>query len=325
MATTVDSQTTTGASQYTFSFPYLEQSDVEITVDGAAQTLGTAYVFTATNQITFQPGFIPIAGLPIIFQRKTAAETLPVDFSAGTSLRAVDLNSNFKQNLYIAQETQNLTVDASSGALADGSITTAKIATGAVTSAKIATGTIVNDDVNASAAITYGKLALGNSIVDADISNSTTITGTKIQQANTTTRGTVQLYNAADSTSTTLAATANALKTVNDTLTTAINTIDATQPFTRTSTGTGRLLVVGEHVTVTAATQSFDLPATPTNGQTLRISVGNFTDTVIARNGSNIMASDTDLTIDVALKTITLMYDTNDDGSGSNTVGWRII
>jgi hypothetical protein len=37
------------------------------------------------------------------------------------------------------------------------------------------------------------------------------------------------------------------------------------------------------------------------------------------------MASDTDLTIDVALKTITLMYDTNDDGSGSNTVGWRII
>ena len=322
MATTVDSQTTTGTAQYTFSFPYLEQSDVVITVNGAAQTLGTAYVFTATNQVTFQPGFIPIAGLPIIFTRQTSAETLPVDFSSGTSLRAVDLNSNFKQNLYIAQETQNLTVEASSGVLADGSVTTAKIATGAVTSAKIATGTIVNDDVNASAAIVYSKLALGNSIINADISSSTTITGTKIQQGNTTTRGTVQLYDAANSTSTTLAVTANALKTVNDTLTTSINSIDATQPFTRTSTGVNKTIAVSEHVTVTAAGVTITLP-TGTDGATVRISVGNFTDTVVTST-QNIMASAADLTINIALKTITLMYDNNQDGSLS-VVGWRII
>ena len=213
-------------------------------------------------------------------------------------VNTVELPAQFAQSQDIAEA-------ASVGDILDNSIEGVKLKDGAVTTSKIENLTIR----------------------DEDISNnpSFAITGTKIQQANTTTRGTVQLYNAADSTSTTLAATANALKTVNDTLTTAINTIDATQPFTRTSTGTGRPLVVGEHVTVTAATQSFDLPATPTNGQTLRISVGNFTDTVITRNGSNIMASDTDLTIDVALKTITLMYDTNDDGSGSNTVGWRII
>ena len=322
MATTVDSQTTTGTAQYTFSFPYLEQSDVVITVNGAAQTLGTAYVFTATNQVTFQPGFIPIAGLPIIFTRQTSAETLPVDFSSGTSLRAVDLNSNFKQNLYIAQETQNLTVEASSGALADGSITTAKIATGAVTSAKIATGTIVNDDVNASAAIVYSKLALGNSIINTDISSSTTITGTKIQQGNTTTRGTVQLYDAADSTSTTLAVTANALKTVKDTLTTSINSIDATQPFTRRSINANDSIAVSEHVTVTAAGVTITLP-TGTDGDTVRISVGSFTDTVVT-SPQNIMASAADLTINIALKTITLMYDNNQDG-GLSVVGWRII
>ena len=322
MATTVDSQTTTGTAQYTFSFPYLEQSDVVITVNGAAQTLGTAYVFTATNQVTFQPGFIPIAGLPIIFTRQTSAETLPVDFSSGTSLRAVDLNSNFKQNLYIAQETQNLTVEASSGALADGSITTAKIATGAVTSAKIATGTIVNDDVNASAAIVYSKLALGNSIINTDISSSTTITGTKIQQGNTTTRGTVQLYDAADSTSTTLAVTANALKTVKDTLTNSINSIDATQPFTRTDTDENTGILVSEHVTVTAAGVTITLPE-GADGATVRISVGNFTDTIVTST-ENIMASASNLTIDVALKTITLMYDNNQDG-GLSVVGWRII
>ena len=320
MATTVDSQTTTGTAQYTFSFPYLEQSDVVITVNGAAQTLGTAYVFTATNQVTFQPGFIPTAGLPIIFTRQTSAETLPVDFSSGTSLRAVDLNSNFKQNLYIAQETQNLTVEASSGALADGSVTTAKIATGAVTSAKIATGTIVNDDVNASAAIVYSKLALGNSIINADISSSTTITGTKIQQGNTTTRGTVQLTDSLTSTAQDIAASANAVKLLKD----LIDTIDATQPFTRTSTGVNKTIAVSEHVTVTAAGVTITLPS-GTDGATVRISVGNFTDTVVTSVfAQNIMASAADLTINIALKTITLMYDNNQDGSLS-VVGWRII
>jgi len=318
MATTVDSQTTTGTAQYTFSFPYLEQSDVVITVNGAAQTLGTAYVFTATNQVTFQPGFIPTAGLPIIFTRQTSAETLPVDFSSGTSLRAVDLNSNFKQNLYIAQETQNLTVEASSGVLADGSVTTAKIATGAVTSAKIATGTIVNDDVNASAAIVYSKLALGNSIINADISSSTTITGTKIQQGNTTTRGTVQLTDSLTSTAQDIAASANAVKLLKD----LIDTIDATQPFTRTSTGVNKTIAVSEHVTVTAAGVTITLPS-GTDGATVRISVGNFTDTVVTST-QNIMASAADLTINIALKTITLMYDNNQDGSLS-VVGWRII
>ena len=315
MATTVDSQTTTGTAQYTFSFPYLEQSDVVITVNGAAQTLGTAYVFTATNQVTFQPGFIPTAGLPIIFTRQTSAETLPVDFSSGTSLRAVDLNSNFKQNLYIAQETQNLTVEASSGALADGSVTTAKIATGAVTSAKIATGTIVNDDVNASAAIVYSKLALGNSIINADISSSTTITGTKIQQGNTTTRGTVQLTDSLTSTAQDIGASANAVKLLKD----SIDTIDATQPFTRTNTGINKPIVVSEHVTVTGTGVTITLP-NGTDGDTVRISVGNFTDTIVTSvNSQNIMASATDLTINIALKTITLMYD------NYGAIGWRII
>ena len=70
-------------------------------------------------------------------------------------------------------------------AIADGSITSAKIADGtiatidiadsAVTSAKIADGTIVNTDINASAAIAYSKLALTGSITSADIVDGTII------------------------------------------------------------------------------------------------------------------------------------------------------
>jgi len=317
MATTIDIPIP--SANYTLTnIPFLEDEDLQVIVDDGivspvTKILNTDYtVINKTSSPVAGAGYLSgaeinfITALPasgtVTVTRITPLQTAQT-FTAGSAIRAQDLNNNFQRTYFSAEESQQIAVDASLGDILDNSIAGVKLENGAVTTDKIANLTILNEDISLFAAIN----------------------GTKIQQANTTTRGTVQLYNAADSTSTTLAATANALKTVNDTLTTAINTIDATQPFTRTSTGTGRLLEVGEHVTVTAATQSFDLPATPTNGQTLRISVGNFTDTVIGRNGSNIMASATDLTIDVALKTITLMYDNNDDGSGSNTVGWRII
>ncbi len=57
----------------------------------------------------------------------------------------------------------------------DGTVTEAKLANNAVTSAKILDGTIVNADINASAAIAYGKLALTSSIVNGDVSNSAAI------------------------------------------------------------------------------------------------------------------------------------------------------
>ena len=314
MATSQTFDLSVTSPPFTLNYPFLDEDDLQVSIDGVPLTITTEYTIDSkTSSPVSGAGYLSGAVVTLITNpgtgilkvtRVTPLETAQ-NFTAGSAIRAQDLNNNFQRTYFSAEESQDIAEAASVGDILDNSIEGVKLKDGAVTTSKIENLTIR----------------------DEDISNnpSFAITGTKIQQANTTTRGTVQLYNAADSTSTTLAATANALKTVNDTLTTAINTIDATQPFTRTSTGTGRLLEVGEHVTVTAATQSFDLPATPTNGQTLRISVGNFTDTVIGRNGSNIMASATDLTIDVALKTITLMYDNNDDGSGSNTVGWRII
>lgn len=69
----------------------------------------------------------------------------------------------------------------------DDEVTTAKILDGAVTSAKIADGTIVNADVNASAAIAYGKLNLSNSIVNADVSASAAIAYGKLSLSNSIT------------------------------------------------------------------------------------------------------------------------------------------
>lgn len=123
--------------------------------------------------------------------------------------------------------------------------------TGTVTSQMVADGTLVNADINASAAIDHSKLAsitagsvlLGNAsnvptataltgdvtvnsggvtaissgvIVNADVSASAAISGSKIQAATTTNAGAVQLTDSVSSTSTTTAATPAAVKSAYD-------------------------------------------------------------------------------------------------------------
>lgn len=59
---------------------------------------------------------------------------------------------------------------------------------------------------------------------------------------------------------------------------------------------------------VTSNSQTITLPASPVAGNEVVVAVGNFTATVIARNGSNIMSLAEDLTVDVANATCRLIY-----------------
>ena len=70
----------------------------------------------------------------------------------------------------------------------------------------------------------------------------------------------------------------------------------------------GFTAVSGFHYLMDTATQTVTLPASPTIGDQVKVTVGNFVDTVIARNGSTIMALGQDLTIDVANMGVTLIY-----------------
>ena len=74
---------------------------------------------------------------------------------------------------------------------------------------------------------------------------------------------------------------------------------------------------VNTHVYVDTAGQTITLPASPTIGQRVLITVGNFTNTVVGRNGSNIMSSGTDMTLDKEYLSIQFIY-TN------STVGWAM-
>lgn len=69
--------------------------------------------------------------------------------------------------------------------------------------------------------------------------------------------------------------------------------------------------VVGTGLTIT-------LPATPTVGNEVKIGVGTFTDTVVARNGSSIMSLSEDITLDAQYVDVGFLF-------VGGTVGWRIF
>ena len=78
--------------------------------------------------------------------------------------------------------------------------------------------------------------------------------------------------------------------------------------ITTTVTATSITATVNTHVYVSAAGRTITLPASPTIGQRVLITVGNFTDTVVGRNGSNIMSSASDFTMDAAYLSIQFIY-----------------
>ena len=78
--------------------------------------------------------------------------------------------------------------------------------------------------------------------------------------------------------------------------------------ITTVSTASSMTATANTHVYVSAAGQTITLPASPSAGQRVLITVGNFTDTVVGRNGSKIMGSATDFTMDAAYLSIQFIY-----------------
>ncbi len=163
MATTFVDYTGDGQNNKAFSFPSFQESDVKVEVENVIKTTATHYNISSYSTsgggtIVFTSGNIPTAGQAIRIYRDTDISTTSGEydpkatFTAGSSVKAADLNNNQKQALYAIEEEKNQT------------ITATDIKDGSITSAKIANGTIVDADINASAAITQSKIAL-----DADL------------------------------------------------------------------------------------------------------------------------------------------------------------
>jgi hypothetical protein len=124
MATTQNTFTGNGSNlgPFSFTFKWLESTDIKVSVGGVLKTAGTHYNLQSLNyttktggQVLFTAGNAPANGASIRIYRDTDDEALSAVFSSGSAIRAKDLNDNFTQNLYVTQEVNNnaLNVDGS--------------------------------------------------------------------------------------------------------------------------------------------------------------------------------------------------------------------
>lgn len=108
MAITQNTYTGDGATVlFSFTFPYIAESDIKISLDG---TLTTAY--TLANATTIQFNTAPANGVEIRIYRDTNVDNLSSTFFPGSAIKAEDLNNNFTQNNYSAQESKALSSQA---------------------------------------------------------------------------------------------------------------------------------------------------------------------------------------------------------------------
>ena len=173
MATTFVDYTGDGNATKSFSFPSYKVEDIKVDVDGVIKSSGThynitSYTTTGGGNVVFTSGNIPASPASIRIFRDTDVDTAKATFTAGSAVKADDLNNNMTQILYAAQEEQNQTIVTSD--LKDGSITTAKILDSNVTTAKIADNAITTAKIPDNA-VTMAKLAGGTLPTDITVAS----------------------------------------------------------------------------------------------------------------------------------------------------------
>ena len=106
MAVTENLYTGNGSTVlYSFTFPYLETTDIKVSVNGT-----NTNAYTLANATTVQFNTAPASSAAIRIYRQTDDTALPATFYSGSAIRANDLNDDFTQVLYKAQETTNYSV-----------------------------------------------------------------------------------------------------------------------------------------------------------------------------------------------------------------------
>ena len=88
-----------------FTFDYLNQSDISVYVDGVLKTRPSDWDFTTTQTISFVSH--PASGAVIRIERNTPATTRNVDFQDGSVLSEADLDDSADQIFFIAQEASD--------------------------------------------------------------------------------------------------------------------------------------------------------------------------------------------------------------------------
>ena len=92
---------------FSFTFPYLEKTDVKVSID---QIDTTAFTFANATQIQLNSAS-GTNGKTIRIYRDTNIDNLKAEFFSGSAIRSQDLNEDFNQTLYNSQETEAATLN----------------------------------------------------------------------------------------------------------------------------------------------------------------------------------------------------------------------
>ena len=178
MAQTEDTYTQSDTTTVlrSFTFPYINQSDIKVSLDGTATT-----AYSHPNLTQIQLNSAPAVGTVIRIYRETNDSETQATFYSGSAIRAKDLNDNFTQNLYVTQEANNE---------ADSATTTANAATttanGANTKSDTAIATANTASSNASTAVSTANTASTNASTAVSTANTaSTNASTALSTANT--------------------------------------------------------------------------------------------------------------------------------------------
>ena len=245
MATTENSFNGTGSQDsFSFTFPYLKDTDIKVSVGGVVKTVTTHYTLHTPTTIKFTSGNIPASGTNNVrIYRETADTALQATFYPGSAIRSGDLNDNFTQNLYVTQESNNdstLALNNSRESDGDGTytsaidkastaVTTANTAStnasSAVTTANAANATAGTASTNATNAVNTANTASTNATTAVNTANSATTTA---NGAVTTANAATATANTASTNATTAVNTANAATTTANSAVTTANAATTT-------------------------------------------------------------------------------------------------
>lgn len=98
-------------ANFAFTFPYIDQSHVQVRVNGVL----TSHTWLSNYTVTVSPA--PAIGAVVEVRRNTPKEVAPVDFTDGSVLLESELDLITRFNLYVAQEA----IDAAEGSLSSDS------------------------------------------------------------------------------------------------------------------------------------------------------------------------------------------------------------
>ena len=257
MATTTQTFNGDGVqTSYTIAFSYRTTADVKATIDAVATTAFTVVGST----VTFTTA--PANGATIVLFRETSNDTIEADFQSGSALRAVDLNDNFEQLLFVTQESTNTSNTASTDA--SNAVSTANTASANATAA---VNTANTADANATTALNTANTADTNASTALSTANTAlSNANSAVSTANTASSNATAAVNTANTADTNASAAVTTANTADTNATAAVNTAN-----TASATATAAQDAVANAILYDPVANVSSIPSSPSDGDYVEV------------------------------------------------------